>query len=82
MVWFLYGNGLRHERVQEKWHMWKRWKLGGSKQEYQLAKIAASRAVCEAKQQTQSEYFRDINTKNDRHRFLEQRRQLKIPIKM
>ena len=31
-------------------------------------KKSASCAVYEAKQQAQSEYFRDIDTKNDRHK--------------
>ena len=44
---------------------WKQWKLGGSKEEYQLAKKAASRAVYDAKQQPHSKYFQDINTNND-----------------
>ena len=44
---------------------WKQWKLGGSKEEYQLAKKAASRAVYDAKQQPQSKYFQDINANKD-----------------
>ena len=42
------------------------WKLGGSKEEYQLAKKSASCAVCDAKQQAHSENFRKINANNDR----------------
>ena len=38
------------------------WKLGGSKEEYQLVKKAASCAMYDAKKQSQSEYFQDINT--------------------
>ena len=40
--------------VKEKRKKWKQWKLGRSKEEYQLAKKAASRAVYDAKQQAQS----------------------------
>ena len=43
-------------------------KLGGRKEEYHLTKKAAIRAVYNAKQHTQSEYFREINTKNDRNK--------------
>ena len=63
--------------VKEKRRKWKHWKLGGSMEEYQLAKKAASRAVYDAKQQAQSEYFRDINTSNDLNRIFKTARAIK-----
>lgn len=38
------------------------------KQEHQLAKKAASCALYDARRQAQSEYFREINTHNDRNK--------------
>ena len=51
--------------VKENQHKWMLWKLGRSKEKCQSAKKAASHPVYDAKQQTQSEYFSDINTNND-----------------
>ena len=46
------------------------WKLGGSKEEYQLAKKSASCAGYDAKQQAHSENFRKINANNDQNKIL------------
>ena len=46
-------------KEKQKKKKWNQWKLGGSKEEYQLVKKAASLAVYDAKQQARSEYFRD-----------------------
>ena len=55
-------NDAVNDVVKEKQFKWKQWKLGGRKEKYQLAKIAASCAVNDAKQHTQLEYFHEINT--------------------
>ena len=56
-------NDAVNDVVKEKRRKWKQWKLGGRKEEYQLAKKAAGRGVYKAKQHAQPEYFRNINTK-------------------
>ena len=68
VVEYVATNDVVDDVVKEKRRKWKQWELGGSKEEYQLAKKAASRAVYDAKQQAQSEYFRDKNTYNDRNK--------------
>ena len=64
LIWW---NDAVNTFIKEKRHKWKQWILGGSKEEYNLAKKAARRAVYNAKQQAQSEYFSDINTNNNRN---------------
>ena len=64
--------------LKKNYCKWKQWKLGGSKEEYQLAKKPASCALYDVKQHAQSDYFQGINTDNDRKKTF---RQLKIPIK-
>ena len=61
-------NDVVNDVVKEKRRKWKQWKVGGNKDEYQLAKKGASHAVYKAKQHAQSEYFRDINTSNGRNK--------------
>ena len=48
-----------NDAVHQKRCKWKQLKLGGSQEEYQLAKKAPSSAVYDIKQQAQSEYFRE-----------------------
>ena len=51
--------------LKKNYCKWKQWKLGGSKEEYQLAKKPASCTLYDVKQQAQSDYFQGINTDND-----------------
>ena len=75
-------NDAVNDVVKEKRKKCKQCKLGGSKEEYELAKKAASHVVYDAKQQAQSKYFQDINTNNDQNKIFKMARAIKDTNKM
>ena len=56
--------------VKEKQHKWKQWKLGGSKEGYQLMKKAACHTVYDAKQQADNSDDDDDDDDDDDELFL------------
>ena len=66
------------QSIREKWQLWKLWKMGGSKEDYLLAKKCDKRALYNAKKVTQETRFTQINTEKDWNKIFKLAKKMKV----
>ena len=64
--------------IKEKRRLWKIWKKGGSKENYQAAKKIAKRAVYNAKKVAQESRFSEINSEKDCNKIFKLAKKMKV----
>ena len=64
--------------IKDKRRLWKLWKQGGSKEEYQAAKKIAKREVYNAKKLAQETRFSDINSDKDCNKIFKMAKKMKV----